>query len=76
MVAICDLQTGLVLSPAVWRKSTKEWFMWTTNGNMIMNLYKSSDGLTWSSGQLRSAPWDTWNGGGIFLGMYPLNRIT
>ena len=39
--------------------------MWTTDGNLTVHLYTSTDGLTWSSGQLCSAPWDTWNGGYI-----------
>jgi len=58
-------KTGLVLSPTVWRKSAKEWYMWTTDGNLAVHLYTSTDGMTWSSGQPCSAPWDTWNGGYI-----------
>ena len=57
--------TGLVLSPTVWRKNAKEWYMWTTNGNLAMHIYTSTDGITWSSGRPCSAPWDTWNGGYI-----------
>ncbi|TGE33706.1 hypothetical protein [Desulfosporosinus sp. Sb-LF] len=58
-------KTGLVLSPTVWRKSANEWYMWTTDGNLTMHLYASTDGITWSSGQPCSVPWDTWNGGYI-----------
>ena len=58
-------KTGLVLSPTVWRKSAKEWYMWTTDGNFTMHLYTSTNGTTWSSGQPCSAPWATWNGGYI-----------
>ena len=58
-------KTGLVLSPTVWRKSAQEWYMWTTDGNLAVHLYTSTDGLTWSLGQPCSAPWDTWNGGYI-----------
>jgi len=58
-------KTGLILSPTVWRKGSKEWYMWTTDGNSTMHLYTSTDGMTWSSGQPCSAPWDTWNGGYI-----------
>jgi hypothetical protein len=60
-----DAKTGLVLSPAVWRKSAQEWYMWTTDGNVTVHLYTSADGLTWSSGQPCIAPWNTWNGGYI-----------
>lgn len=58
-----DRQTGLVLSPTVWRKGTKEWYMWTTDGELTIHLYKSTDGTTWSSGQPCSVAWDSWNGG-------------
>lgn len=58
-----DAKTGFILSPTVWRKNAKEWFMWTTNGQFIMHFYTSSDGITWSNGQSSSAPWNTWNGG-------------
>jgi|GEM_PF-5004520 hypothetical protein len=58
-------KTGLILSPTVWRKSSKEWFMWTTDGRMTIHLYTSSDGINWSSGQPCSSPWDIWNGGYI-----------
>lgn len=58
-------KTGLILSPTVWRKSPKEWFMWTTDGRVTVHLYTSSDGITWSLGQPCSAPWDLWNGGYI-----------
>ncbi|MDR3584759.1 MAG: hypothetical protein P4L59_05470 [Desulfosporosinus sp.] len=60
-----DYQTGLILSPTVWRKNANEWYMWTTDGNLTMHLYSSTDGMTWSSGQPCSAPWDSWNGGYI-----------
>ncbi|TGE31417.1 hypothetical protein [Desulfosporosinus sp. Sb-LF] len=60
-----DHQTGLMLSPTVWRKSAQEWYMWTTDGNVTMHLYTSADGITWSLGQPCSAPWNTWNGGYI-----------
>ncbi|WP_052090935.1 cell wall-binding repeat-containing protein [Desulfosporosinus sp. HMP52] len=58
-------KSGLVLSPTIWRKNAKEWYMWTTDGRLSMQLYTSTDGITWSSGQPCSAPWDTWNGGYI-----------
>lgn len=57
--------TGLVLSPTVWRENAKEWYMWTTDGRVAIQLYTSTDGMTWSSGQPCSAPWNTWNGGYI-----------
>jgi len=60
-----DYQTGLVLSPTIWRKSAQEWYLWTTDGNVTMHLCTSTDGITWSSGQPCSAPWYTWNGGYI-----------
>jgi len=58
-------QTGLVLSPTVWRRGVKEWYMWTTDGNSTMHLYTSIDGVSWGSGQPCSTPWNTWNGGYI-----------
>ncbi|TGE31762.1 hypothetical protein [Desulfosporosinus sp. Sb-LF] len=58
-------KTGLVLSPTVWRKNAKEWYLWTTDGKSTMHLQTSTDGLTWSTGQPCSAPWVTWNGGYI-----------
>ncbi|KLU62160.1 hypothetical protein CEB3_c15240 [Peptococcaceae bacterium CEB3] len=60
-----DLKTGLDLSPTVWRKSAKEWYMWTTDGNVTMHSYTSGDGFIWSSPQPCNAPWNTWNGGYI-----------
>ncbi len=60
-----DRRTGLVLSPTIWRKSAELWYMWTTDGNVTMHLHTSTDGLTWSSGQPCSLPWNTWNGGYI-----------
>lgn len=54
---------GLVLSPTVWRKSAKEWYMWTTNGEFLAHLSTSTNGFTWSIGEPCSSPWDTWNGG-------------
>lgn len=56
-------KTGLILSPTVWRKNSKEWFMWTCDGRMTIDLYTSPDGMTWSSPQPCSSPWETWNGG-------------
>ncbi|WP_240985416.1 hypothetical protein [Acididesulfobacillus acetoxydans] len=60
-----DHKTGLILSPTVWRKSAKEWYMWTTDGNVTMHSYTSSNGLVWSPPQPCNAPWDAWNGGYI-----------
>lgn len=56
---------GLVLSPTVWRKSAKEWYMWTTNGAFKVYCYSSNDGVVWSSGQLCNVAWDLWGGGYI-----------
>lgn len=58
-------KTGLVLSPTVWRKNAKEWYMWTTDSRLTMYLFTSTDGMTWSTGRPCSAPWVTWNGGYI-----------
>lgn len=56
-------KTGLMLSPAIWQKGAKEWYMWTTDGKSAVNLFTSPDGITWSSSQSCDAPWETWNGG-------------
>ncbi|WP_407311358.1 hypothetical protein [Desulfosporosinus sp. SB140] len=58
-------KTGLILSPTVWRKSAKEWFMWTTDGRLTIHLYTSLNGINWGPGQPCSAPWASWNGGYI-----------
>lgn len=55
-------RTGLVLSPTVWRKNAKEWYMWTSDSRFTINLYRSADGLTWGDGKACTAPWLTWNG--------------
>ncbi len=54
---------GLALSPTVWRKSAREWYMWTANGNNLIHLYTSTDGKTWSPKQRCKSPWNNWNGG-------------
>lgn len=54
---------GLVLSPTIWRKNAKEWYMWTANGNSYIHLYSSSDGKNWSSRKRCSTPWLNWKGG-------------
>lgn len=54
---------GLALSPAIWRKSKNEWYMWTTNGYSLIHLYTSRDGMNWSKRQRCNTPWYTWNGG-------------
>lgn len=56
---------GISVSPTVWRKSAKEWYMWTANGSSLINLYTSKDGKTWSKRQRCNSPWLTWNGGYI-----------
>lgn len=56
---------SLVLSPTVWRRSPNQWYMWTTNGDTLMHLSRSTDGITWSTREPCSSPWNTWNGGYI-----------
>lgn len=56
---------SLVLSPTVWRQSPNQWYMWTTNGATLMQLSRSTDGISWSAREPCSTPWDTWNGGYI-----------
>lgn len=60
-----DNKDGLILSPTLWRKSAKEWFMWTSTGNYLMHIRTSQDGLNWSAAQPCNGPWITWNGGFI-----------
>lgn len=60
-----DRKLGLILSPTIWRKNSQEWYMWTTNGESVMNLFISKNGIEWNQGQACHSPWDTWNGGYI-----------
>ncbi|MHB1651548.1 MAG: hypothetical protein ACYCVD_03610 [Desulfitobacteriaceae bacterium] len=54
---------GLDLSPTIWRKSPREWYMWTANGKDLVHLFTSTDGKTWGTKQRCSSPWNNWNGG-------------
>lgn len=58
-------KTTLLLSPTVWRKSAKEWFLWTASGTgtIQLNLYDSSDGIKWGNRRETESPWKEWNGG-------------
>lgn len=58
-------KTTLLLSPSVWRKSAKEWYLWTASGTgtIQFNLYESSDGVKWGNRRETESPWKDWNGG-------------
>lgn len=58
-------KTTLLLSPSVWRKSAKEWYLWTASGTgtIQFNLYDSTDGIKWGNRRETEAPWKDWNGG-------------
>lgn len=53
----------LSLSPSVWRKSAKEWYLWTVTGTNIINLYDSPDGIHWGNRRELQPTWLDWNGG-------------
>lgn len=54
---------GLALSPTIWRKSAREWYMWTANGNDLIHLRTSTNGKNWSDKQRSNRPWLNWDGG-------------
>lgn len=58
-------KTNLLLSPSVWRKSAKEWYLWTASGSgtIQFNLYDSTDGINWGNRRETESPWKEWNGG-------------
>lgn len=60
-----DRKKGLILSPTIWHKNPQEWYMWTTNGESIVNLFSSKNGVEWHLYGPCKSPWNTWNGGYI-----------
>jgi len=60
-----DRKQGLILSPTIWRKNSQEWYMWTTNGDSMVHLFTSKNGIDWYLDKPCQSPWNTWNGGYI-----------
>jgi len=58
-------KNNLALSPSVWRKSAKEWHLWTVSGTGAIQLYDSTDGIKWGNRRVIQSPWKEWNGGFI-----------
>lgn len=56
-------QGKVTLSPSIWRKSSKEWYMWTTSGTGAVYIYDSPDGVIWNNKRQTQLPWQDWNGG-------------
>lgn len=49
-------------SPAIWRKSANEWYMFTSDAEKI-NVWDSTDGDNWTNKRVCATPWLTWKTG-------------